>query len=277
MPDWVFHLENFLGRYERALLSWSGFGIAAIAVSLVTFLSNLFLQAHTTYRQRYTSRSLSGFMKELRNALRPTLESLLTKIACAAWAIVFLVALGVTVYSDHMELVRNIHTLNLENNRLRSRLTQAPQAGAIPAIQTVGAPLLKVLYQGNPFNGQTLGIIGENGLFELASIQLRNDGDQATAPALSVRLYFSQEVGGSATLMWDSTRSDDSRYPVAFFWVVHSPVSPKETWNVPEFISNGTGITGPVHGRIKAYYGGPAPAEADFIVRRAKPQSKPPN
>ena len=53
-PEWLSHLGNLLIRSGKTLLSWSGFGIAAILVSAITLFRRLYREAVDSYRKRYT-------------------------------------------------------------------------------------------------------------------------------------------------------------------------------------------------------------------------------
>lgn len=112
---WIPHIGYLLGRSGRTLWSWSGFGWAAIFVSLLVFICTLWTKAAEGYRQRHSRFSPGGIMKETLHALRPTLASWPTRIALGAWALLFTVAIIVTVYQDHIGLVE-------ENRKLRSQL-----------------------------------------------------------------------------------------------------------------------------------------------------------
>ena len=135
-PEWLQHLEHFLVRLSRTLLSWSGFGIAALVVTAVTFLANLYSQSKASALKRYASPSRMQVMKEFGVVIRPTISSVPTLITLAAWLIVFLVAVAVTVYRDHEALVGESGSLVIQVKQLQEenkKLTDAKK----PAVSKV--------------------------------------------------------------------------------------------------------------------------------------------
>ena len=80
----------------------------------------------------------------------------------------------------------------------------------------------------------------QNGLFNLPLIRARNDGMKGTS-TLSIHMYFSQPIGGSSMpWQWQEVPSDESGYPVAFYWDNPAAfVSSGETWIVPPSVIMG--------------------------------------
>lgn len=88
-------------------------------------------------------------------------------------------------------------------------------------------PSLKILYAGMPLSGRTFVLRTRAGAFALSSWQVKNDGSAPLPAGLSVRLYFSDSIGGSARpLIWEQLPSTDPAYPVEFLWKSRGTVKP---------------------------------------------------
>jgi hypothetical protein len=99
-PEWLPHLGHLLGQSVATAWSWTGFGLGAIAVSMIAFLGKLAHQAYSAYRKRYAKFSWAAVMKETRSAVPPTLFSVPTLITLSGWVLLFMIAISVTVYPD---------------------------------------------------------------------------------------------------------------------------------------------------------------------------------
>jgi hypothetical protein len=256
MPEWFPHLEHLLWRSAGTLWSWSSLGWAAIAVSVVVFLAKLTRQTRDAYRIRYTRFSFGSVMKEVGSAIRPTIISFDTLIALSGWVILFMVAIGVTVYREHEDLVISRAAL--------SRKLKESQDAAIRPSSTPRAAHLVALYGDSPLNGKMLGKI-EGGGFYLDLLRVTNDGNAQTSGDLSARIYFSSNVRYPRDPGWQETISDDRSYPSAYYLGVNRKLSVGEPWNILEFIGDSGDATF-LKVKLMVFYGGDAPAEAHFTL-----------
>jgi hypothetical protein len=122
VPEWLPHLERLLCRSWRTLWSWSGLGWAAVTISVVIFVRTLYSQAAESYKKRYSGFSMGGIMRETRHALYPTVASRSTRLAIYGWAVLFAVAVGMTVYKDHDGLVLAKKKLREDNKTITQEM-----------------------------------------------------------------------------------------------------------------------------------------------------------
>lgn len=129
-------------------------------------------------------------------------------------------------------------------------------------------PSLKILYAGMPLSGRTFVLRTRAGAFALSSWQVKNDGSAPLPAGLSVRLYFSDSIGGSARpLIWEQLPSTDPAYPVEFLWKSRGTVNPGETRDLPDFENRGPGLVRSVRGKLVVSVAAGAAAEAFFLIR----------
>ena len=132
----------------------------------------------------------------------------------------------------------------------------------------ISGAALDILFEGKPLDGRTL-YADTDGTFHLTGLSILNVGDRPT-PSISVRMCFSDEVFAVENLDWSSIPCEDSQaFPTGlYFWGI-LPISPKETWTLGMIgIQRRGGVQKPIKVRIRAFFGGVKPAEANFIIKR---------
>jgi hypothetical protein len=105
----------------------------------------------------------------------------------------------------------------------------------------------------------------------IKDIMLHNVGEESSP--VTVRLYFSKEVGSLGFGAWTSETSDESEFPSAFYfpgygYLGRHVINAKDTLPLPTFNTLVDGrLAGPISARLKVYYGAPRPVQAGFIVK----------
>jgi len=123
---------------------------------------------------------------------------------------------------------------------------------------------VSLLYQNRKLNGALVRSDSTDPKqIKLSSFQLKMDG---SAPAtLSVRLYLTTEIDSGWP--WQKTASEESGFPTAMWVGSQQPVSPSETWNMGDLVAfSKSEVKYPVDAKLKVFYRGESPAEANFTI-----------
>jgi hypothetical protein len=123
---------------------------------------------------------------------------------------------------------------------------------------------VSLLYKNRKLNGALIqSDSGDPKQIKLSSFQFKVDG---SSPAiLSVRLYLATDVDSGWP--WQKTTSEESGFPTAMWVGSQQPVSPTETWNTGDLFASSKGeIKYPIDAKLKVFYGGGIPAEANFTI-----------
>jgi uncharacterized protein YciI len=119
-PEWFPPLERLLWRSFKTLWSWSGFAPAAVAVTIVVFVSRLLVRNRDAHKRRYRQFSFGEFLKDIGDELRPTITGWTTILTLVLWALCYGVAIATTVYQQHNELVAQLAQAKVERRNKTS-------------------------------------------------------------------------------------------------------------------------------------------------------------
>ena len=195
-----------------------------------------------------------------------------------AYAAVFIAAFSYAAcFMAWRDEFRRADALRDANIALQTQLDAAKnqRSEAFPSSMQKGGPRIVILRNGHPLEGQTILLPVAQPFFVIGQLQEKNTGNEKTAIAPTVRLYFEKSFssGYPENGWWQIMQSDDRAYTLAAYWACDRPISAGETWQIPEKSGQIRGDSSSefVSGVKMTVYYGDSSASARFkIMRKAK-------
>ncbi len=180
-------------------------------------------------------------------------------IALGAFAIALTIAQGI-----RNEITQNDLLGAIRSNKPVVNVQPAPvTVNNIPAARSKDVQLALLYENHSLYRAALKNKSNTPKTISLSSFQV---GLSGTASAqLSARLFLS--IPATNQSQWQDTASEERGFPLALWEGSPNPVSPGETWNTTDLtVILKSEPSYPIKGRLKVFFGGENPAEADFTI-----------
>jgi hypothetical protein len=145
MPPGVSEFFKHLAlRAWLQLWSWSGLGWPTVILSILLFGRKVRKTFKETYHRYYSKFQLWGICRVAMESTKKSFDWDETKLVAKWGFLVFLVAAGQVVWSDHIESERKYNSLLRENNDLAEKLKSKPEVVTQMVPQPPDSSLMKL-------------------------------------------------------------------------------------------------------------------------------------